>query len=57
MKIANDGPTLYFTGPTDRYSEIDFVNQMYKPSHVILPFTSQCPIGTSFDVATESSNY
>ena len=57
MNIVNEGPTLYFSGLTDRYSEIDFVNKVYRPTHVIMPFTDQCPMGTSFDAATACSNY
>ena len=35
--LGEDGPTLYHTGDTKDYKDIQLVDQLYKPTHILIP--------------------
>ena len=44
IQIANNGPIIYHTGDTNVLNDISMVNQLYRPTHVLLPVGSQCSL-------------
>ena len=42
IQVMDEGPTIYHTGDTSVLSDIAMINELYRPSHVLLPIGEQC---------------
>ena len=42
IKIMDEGPTIYHTGDTRELNEIAMIDELYTPSHVLMPIGEQC---------------
>ena len=45
IKIANEGPTIYHTGDTNVFADMGLIDELYKPTHVLMPMGEQCTMG------------
>jgi len=50
IQIGNEGPTLYHTGDTNVFTDMGMINELFKPTHVLMPIGEQCTMGP-FDAA------
>ena len=50
IKIANEGPTIYHTGDTNVFADMGLIDELYKPTHVLMPMGEQCTMG-AYDAA------
>ena len=55
IKIPN-GPIIYHTGDTNIFADIRLVNQVYKPTHTVLPVGELCTL-KAFDAAYVCKNF
>ena len=55
IKIPN-GPIIYHTGDTNIFADIRLVNQVYKPTHTVLPIGELCTL-KAFDAAYVCKNF
>ena len=42
VQVMDEGPTIYHTGDTSALSDIAMIDELYRPSHVIMPIGEQC---------------
>ena len=53
IQIGNEGdagPTIYHTGDTNVFTDMGLIDELYKPTHVLMPIGEQCTLG-AFDAA------
>ena len=42
IQLMNEGPTIYHTGDTNVLEDISMIDELYRPSHVLMPIGEQC---------------
>ena len=50
IQIGELGPTIYHTGDTNVFTDMGLIDELYKPTHVLMPMGEQCTLG-AFDAA------